>query len=361
MKVLEISACDKDTMSGGGMATSRNYECLKNIFGEQNVDYINLPKNDTTTFLGKIANNLSLFFKTQDYASIMDCVAADINSYGLIFLDSSMLSFNIKLLRQKGYQGKIVVFFHNCEYDLNKSSKMNKFTLMNFQRATYRNESLALRMADACVFINERDLERVKDLYQITPRLSFVCRMTMKDKFISEYTDKPQESHDLPVYTMLGSYFAPNVNGIKWFIKEVLPYVKIKLQIVGRNMGRLRNEIDCSNIEIYENVPDLTPYLLSADYMLFPIFEGSGMKVKTCEAMMYAKNIVGTPEAFSGYDVDYSKIGACCTTAEDFISAINHLRMPRFNNYSRKVYLDNYSFESSIDIYRNIFKQIKLI
>ena len=47
--------------------------------------------------------------------------------------------------------------------------------------------------------------------------------------------------------------------------------------------------------------------------MLFPIFEGSGMKLKTCEALMFGKNIIGTPEAFAGYDIDdYTNVGACC-------------------------------------------------
>ncbi len=39
------------------------------------------------------------------------------------------------------------------------------------------------------------------------------------------------------------------------------------------------------------------------DYIISPIFVGGGMKVKTCEALMYGKNIIGTSESFEGYDI----------------------------------------------------------
>lgn len=38
--------------------------------------------------------------------------------------------------------------------------------------------------------------------------------------------------------------------------------------------------------------------------MVMPIFSGSGMKVKTAEALMYGKFLIGTKEAFEGYEID---------------------------------------------------------
>ena len=49
---------------------------------------------------------------------------------------------------------------------------------------------------------------------------------------------------------------------------------------------------------------------------------GSGMKVKTCEALMYGKNILGTDEAFEGYELDTARVGGRCNNAED--SHCNH-------------------------------------
>jgi hypothetical protein len=114
-----------------------------------------------------------------------------------------------------------------------------------------------------------------------------------------------------------------------------------------------------NNIEVFSDVPDLKPYIENADFMLLPIFEGSGMKVKTCEALLYGKNIIGTSEAFEGYDVDYNKVGACCNTKEEFTKALEHFSnrpRPRFNTYAREVFICNYSLEKREEEFRVCFE-----
>jgi hypothetical protein len=63
---------------------------------------------------------------------------------------------------------------------------------------------------------------------------------------------------------------------------------------------------------------------------------------------MYGKNIIGTTEAFEGYDVDYNKVGALCNTKEEFIKVLNEVSkhpLPRFNQYARQLFLEKYSEE----------------
>ena len=94
--------------------------------------------------------------------------------------------------------------------------------------------------------------------------------------------------------------------------------------------------------------------------MILPIFKGSGMKVKTCESLMYGKNIIATDEAFVGYDVDYDRVGGKCNTAEEFIACIedfeNHPR-PRFNAYSRQMYLEKYSEAAVVEKFRKVLEE----
>ena len=94
-----------------------------------------------------------------------------------------------------------------------------------------------------------------------------------------------------------------------------------------------------------------------ADIMVLPIFKGSGMKVKTCDSLMYGKNIVATPEAWEGYELDCSRAGGNCETAQQFIDCINGFSAnprPRFNAYSRHVFLEKYSEESVVDKFRSV-------
>jgi tetrahydromethanopterin S-methyltransferase subunit H len=66
------------------------------------------------------------------------------------------------------------------------------------------------------------------------------------------------------------------------------------------------------------------------------------MKTKVIEAMSYGKSIIGTDEAFQGIECDFSRIGAKCNTAEEFIKAIESLSDNLFNPYTYQVFSDKY-------------------
>ena len=92
-------------------------------------------------------------------------------------------------------------------------------------------------------------------------------------------------------------------------------------------MDFIKNDLtNTANIEIYSNVPDLNPFFDDADFVVLPILSGSGMKVKTAESLMNGKFIIGTDEAFRGYDIT-EKVGVICNSAQEFIVAINNLNL----------------------------------
>ena len=125
-------------------------------------------------------------------------------------------------------------------------------------------------------------------------------------------------------------------------------------------MEALREKYHHPKIEFLGFVEDLPKIINEADFMLSPVFLGSGMKVKTCEALMYGKNMVGTDESFVGYDIDPDKVGAVCNTKDEFIESINRLcsgKLPKFNPYSRKYYLDSYSFEATLKMFEKLLDQ----
>ena len=67
---------------------------------------------------------------------------------------------------------------------------------------------------------------------------------------------------------------------------------------------------------------------------------------------MFGENILGTDEAFEGYDADYDRIGGKCNTAEDFIGKINDFiasPRPKFNTYARQLYLERYSEATMVE------------
>jgi glycosyltransferase involved in cell wall biosynthesis len=72
---------------------------------------------------------------------------------------------------------------------------------------------------------------------------------------------------------------------------------------------------------------------------------------------MYGKNIIATDEAFVGYEVDYDKVGGKCNTTEEFIARIKDFEenpRPKFNAYSRQMFLEKYSEEAVVERFKKV-------
>ena len=90
---------------------------------------------------------------------------------------------------------------------------------------------------------------------------------------------------------------------------------------------------------------------------------GSGMKSKTAEALMYGKPILGTKEAFEGYDTDPAKVGALCNTATEFIETIGKIQqdydwIEQHGIYARKEYKTRYDYKISLNEFRSFMRKI---
>ena len=92
-----------------------------------------------------------------------------------------------------------------------------------------------------------------------------------------------------------------------------------------------------------EPVRVLARSVLQTSTFVMPIVSGSGMKTKTCEAMMYGKVIFGTQESFEGYQLSED-----CILCEDEVAFINNINtylesgVRTFSPLNREVYLQNY-------------------
>jgi hypothetical protein len=74
------------------------------------------------------------------------------------------------------------------------------------------------------------------------------------------------------------------------------------------------------------------------------------MKTKIAEALMFGKKIIGTPEAFSGYEDVADRAGKICKSADDFVSAINIAKVAfvkPFDPKLRAIYEKKYSYPAA--------------
>jgi glycosyltransferase involved in cell wall biosynthesis len=154
-----------------------------------------------------------------------------------------------------------------------------------------------------------------------------------------------------PYALFVGGTFYANRAGIQWFVRQVVPRINLKICIVGRGFEALRSELEVpGKVEVVGAVESLADWYRRARFVIAPIFDGSGMKTKVAEALMYGKKVVGTPEAFSGYEEIASEAGWTCETADGFVAAIETAQASVtqvFDPALRQIFLQTYSLPAA--------------
>ncbi|WP_431272877.1 glycosyltransferase [Dankookia sp. P2] len=105
----------------------------------------------------------------------------------------------------------------------------------------------------------------------------------------------------------VGSDTAPNVDGLRWFLREVLPRVRravpqVELRVVGKVGGAIGAlpEAVARAVRILGLVPDLAPHYRDAAVVVSPLLVGSGLKIKLVEALSHGKAVVATSVTLQG-------------------------------------------------------------
>lgn len=358
MKILHISfASETGTNNGGKVFSLRNYHILQKIYSPNNVKLYSVERTgNRSSIFWKMSNFVSDIFNLQmnglsnkHLKNIINEIKG--NSIDVVFIDSSLLGQVAKVCKKNYPSIKVITYFQNVEREFCKQmileDKKIQF-LYRYYVAIY-NEKMAVKYSDRYIALSKRDISGLNYYYGIN--VPYMIPISIEDRFL------PYKTKDVvrPLQLLfIGSYFYANVHAIDFFVTEVLPFVNAHLTLVGSGLEKM--DIDSNDkLTIVPNAPELSVFFQRADVMVLPIFKGSGMKTKTCEAMMYGKYIIGTKEAFEGYEID-SSFASVCNTAQDFIDVINNLDLSsNFCVSARNHYLNNYSFETVEYEFRKAF------
>lgn len=351
MKILFISTNCSDN-GGGAVITKRNLDVLKEIAGTNNVLVITIEKQKTK--LSDVVDRCTKHYVVGLNSSLVKKIIQISKDFDIIWIDGSFWGRLAKELKHNGYQGRIITFFHNVEKYFRKRNFFQTLMYPLYNRPIIKSEIEGIVYSDNLIALTKRDanyIKKIKSNSSIT-----ILPSSIKDSFISDKeTQKNSSEKSLLKLLFVGSYFYANVNGLTWFIKNVIPKINVELTIVGSNMDRLPFH-SIKNIHIYGFVPDLGVFYRNCDAIISPIFEGSGMKTKTTEALMWGKYIIGSHEAFVGFTIPQGLYKEC-NTVDEFINGINMLsnnKPPKFIKEVRDLYLKKYSFNNSVDIIKRM-------
>lgn len=271
-------------------------------------------------------------------------------SIDTVVLSRSFYGGLCKDIKRKNKDITIITFFHDIIDEVIKEHRKRESGIaffMNYPklRIHQKNEHLALALADKKIVLNERDYKLFVDNYNKVP--DAVIPIFTKDRFCYDLLEKSNGEDYILLF--VGSYYWPNIAGIKWFIQNVMNCIEdgYVLYIVGRDLEKIKHNLvsERENVKIIGTVDNLDEWYYKADLVVGPIFEGSGMKTKTAEALMYGKIYLGTDEALCGF-VEINDY--CCNTADEFLTKIykftkSNSQGLKYSEYLRQVYEKNYS------------------
>jgi glycosyltransferase involved in cell wall biosynthesis len=154
--------------------------------------------------------------------------------------------------------------------------------------------------------------------------------------------------------------YAPNRNGLRFLLAEVLPRVweelpDATLTLVGAglesgpSLGELQELIGDPRVEVLGFVEDLREAYARARCAVVPLLQGGGTPLKLLEALAYGLPTVVTPRATAGLAVRDGEHCLIADGAEAFAAALRGaLRdgLPELGLRGRKLVLDRYSIEA---------------
>lgn len=164
-------------------------------------------------------------------------------------------------------------------------------------KATAEEEAALLDRADIVVAISPKETEILGNL--IGPH-----KVVHTGVGTREVTPLPGPAGSTEVL-FIGNHYEPNIFAIRKFIIEQLPILvarrpDAKLRVVGRVCDAL-TDLPHPNVEYLGRVEALAEYYASAAVVLNPVLFGTGISIKTIEALGFGKCVVGTDSALEQF------------------------------------------------------------
>jgi polysaccharide biosynthesis protein PslH len=163
-----------------------------------------------------------------------------------------------------------------------------------------RHDRTYLQRYGTLVAVSDRDAEQARRLTEA--RVEVVPNGVATD----ELRPAP-ESGGPPTLLFSGTMnHPPNVEGILWFAREILPRIPgARLLVVGRDPTEAVRRLTADpRIEVTGDVPDIAAYFAHATAVVVPLRSGSGTRPKVLEALAAGRAIVSTRLGAEGLEVN---------------------------------------------------------
>jgi glycosyltransferase involved in cell wall biosynthesis len=380
MRVLYITLFHSGDINGGYTFCSATINAFQDIIGRKNLDIVTseldntdwqsrvvykMPHYDTGVqkIINLVTGNITQI-SDKDINIVLQLIEK--NRYNLVVFGNSETGKLIRKVKEKT-NVKTMTWYHDIIADVICRKIHEQFNPVKYLMwlAERNAEKQDVKFTDIHCVLHGRDAGLMKKYWGIDPEI--IIPIGIQDNYKTDAIVMAVDVKEPLKLLFVGSYgWKVNVEAAEWFCLEVMSKLTkydIEFQIAGFGMERIAEESfiqNSTNVKILGTVEDLSKIYANADVVVEPILHGSGMKVKTAEALMFGKEIIGTTEALVGYDELQVKV---CNTHDEFIERIIKYyknRPEKFIPANRKAYQDNYSVEAINNKLRSVMENLGL-
>jgi len=215
-----------------------------------------------------------------------------------------------------------------------KRDKVTQFGVKDRYTLTPEEEKQLLNRADLVVSIQSAESE---ELRRLAPEKQVVTAGVDFDSI--DLTNVPAQS---PVILLVASDNALNAKGLTDFLRFAWPIIRrdvpgAELRIVGGVGARM--EVDDPDVRTMGRIDDLASAYAEARVVINPAVAGTGLKIKTVEAIFHLRSIVCWPSGVEGIEPD---LQAFCRVATNWHNFARHVIDLCFTEESEQTLLKQY-------------------
>lgn len=249
------------------------------------------------------------------------------NTYDWVHVDGLPSALYIDVVRQHS-NAKISMRAHNVEYNIwrriaQQETNFFKKWYLQLQSERLQNfENEAWRKVDVTLAISREDEQMI---LADVPNANTIIVPAGWD--IPE--EKPTGNNEVFPLFFIGSFdWMPNLQGMKWFVEEVMPALTkqipdLRLNVAGKKIPQEVINYQSPNINIVGEVPDAKSFMLANGVMIVPIISGSGIRIKILEAMALGKCVISTTIAAEGLGLTNGENVLIADDVDGFVKCLN--------------------------------------
>lgn len=216
-------------------------------------------------------------------------------SYKAVIVNYAPYSFYFDLFDQRTIR---IIDTHDRLTDRYKLFSENSQTPVNWHSLRYRDEKRALSKADVVWAITHEENEHFQKM--VSGRNTKVFTLT----HLMPY-DKTNRQNKRKNIIMIGSGNRLNLEGLYWFMEQVWQKLKhydpeIHFMIAGSICNVLDDYVEDDRVHLLGLFDSPKTVYSQGDIFINPMQSGTGLKIKTFEALAYGKFVISTEAGATG-------------------------------------------------------------